>query len=111
MANQAGLKTLKAYTIGFIVSLALTLLTFYVVYMHMDPVNVKQHLFTAQGLIWVLMALAVLQLFVQATCFLRLNASKEGRWELMPFLFIIFIVLIFVFGSLWIMANLNANMM
>jgi len=110
MAKQPGLKTLKAYVIGFIVSLLLTLLTFLLVSMHIDPVN-KQHLFSTNGLILSIMALAVLQLFVQSACFLRLNSSKEGRWELMPFLFIIFIVLIFVFGSLWIMYNLNANMM
>ncbi len=110
MAAVSGLKTLKSYCIGFLVSLLLTLIAFFVVWMHAEPLY-KHHLFSDVGVIVTIMGLAVLQLFVQVTCFLRLNASREGRWELMPFLFAILILVVFVAGSLWIMYNLNYNMM
>ena len=110
MATKSGVKTLKSYAVGFLLSLLLTLLAFFVVWMHSDPMY-KNHLFSNVGLVGAIMALAVMQLCVQVICFLRLNASREGRWELMPFLFAIFIVAIFVIGSLWIMHNLNYNMM
>lgn len=96
------LKTLSSYMIGFIGSLLLTLLAFAVV---------GKHFFSTQIAALVLMALAVVQLFVQVTFFLRLNTSAEGRWNLMPFIFTIFVVLVVVIGSLWIMFNLNYNMM
>jgi cytochrome o ubiquinol oxidase operon protein cyoD len=54
--------------------------------------------------------LAIMQLLVQCICFLRLNTSKTGRWNVLPFLFTIFIIAIFIGGSLWIMVNLNYNM-
>ena len=100
--DKRGMKNLKAYIIGLVLSLILTLTSFTLVGRHMMSTD---HLYIF------LVLLALIQLFVQVVCFLRLNASPEGRWELMPFLFTIFIVLILVFGSLWIMTNLNYNMM
>lgn len=102
LKKNKNLKTFKSYVIGFVLSLLLTLVSFYIAAKHTLP---------AQDLIGTLMILAVMQLVVQAVFFLRLNASPEGRWNLMPFLFVVLIVLVLVFGSLWIMANLNYNMM
>lgn len=100
--SKAGRKSLRAYIIGFVLSLLLTAGSFDLVKAHALP-----SAFIYVGLV----ILAIVQLFVQVTCFLRLNASKEGRWDLMPFIFTIFIVLVLVFGSVWIMLNLNYNMM
>ena len=101
-ADKRGMKTLKAYIIGLVLSLILTLTSF---------VLAGEHLLSTDSLYIFLMLLAVVQLFVQVVCFLRLNSSPEGRWELMPFLFVIVIVLVLVIGSMWIMFNLNYNMM
>lgn|SRR3990167_6568881 len=98
----SGRKTLKSYLTGLILSLAFTLLAFLLVAKHALSVP---HLYIS------LAVLAVLQLIAQVVCFLRMNASKEGQWNLMPFLFTIVIVLVLVVGSLWIMYNLNYNMM
>jgi cytochrome o ubiquinol oxidase operon protein cyoD len=97
-----GKKTLKSYLVGFVLCLILTLASF--------AVAGKPLLNTVQSYI-VLGVLAVAQLFVQVICFLRLNTSKEGRWNVMSFLFTILIILVIVGGSFWIMWNLNYNMM
>ena len=56
--------------------------------------------------------LALLLLIVQTRCFFHLNMkNEEGRWDFMTFLFTIMIILIVVAGNLWIMYNLNYNMM
>ena len=53
-------------------------------------------------------AYALAQLIVQIFFFLHLTAK---RWNLIIFLFTIFVVTIVVGGSLWIMYNLNNNTM
>lgn len=100
--DKRGVKTLKSYIIGLVLSLILTFTAF---------ILAGRHMMTTEHLYIFLMLLAVIQLFVQVVCFLRLNASPEGRWDLMPFLFAIVIVLVLVIGSMWIMFNLNYNMM
>jgi cytochrome o ubiquinol oxidase operon protein cyoD len=108
----SGTKTLKAYVVGLILCLVLTFASFGLAWMHFDKSEAASaHLFSYGGIIITLMLLAVIQLFVQVVCFLRLNGSRDGRWELMPFLFTIFIVLVIAGGSLWIMWNLNYYMM
>lgn len=96
-----GRKTLKSYLIGLGLSLLFTLLAFWLV---------AEHALSNQALYVLLAVFAVCQLVAQVVFFLRITASKEGRWNLMPFLFTIIIVLVLVFGSLWIMINLNYNM-
>lgn len=100
--KDKNLKTLKSYVVGFLLALVLTLLSF--------GVAAEHALFTVSQFYVTLVVLAVLQLLVQVTFFLRLNAAEEGRWNLMPFLFTIVIVLVILIGSLWIMYNLNYNM-
>lgn len=110
MQNTKGMKTLKSYMVGLILALILTLLSFHIASLHLDP-KTAAHALSDKAYFWVMMLLAVIQLFVQVVCFLRINSSKEGRWELMPFLFTIFVVFVVVGGSMWIMWNLNYNMM
>ena len=107
--STGGVKTLPAYIAGLIMSLLLTLAAFGIVAAHLyQPTLLNM----SNGAVYISIAvLAVVQLFVQVVCFLRLNASPEGKWELMPFLFTLLIAAILVSGSLWIMYNLNYNMM
>ena len=96
-----GKKTLKSYVIGLLLSLIFTFCSFGIVAHHIFPLSV---------IFIVLAILAVLQLIAQVVFFLRMNATEEGRWNLMPFLFTIVIVAVIAGGSLWIMYNLNYNM-
>lgn len=95
-------KTLKSYMIGLSLSLILTFTAF---------ICVGQHLLSSEGLYILITVLAVAQLFAQVICFLRLNMTGEGRWNSMAFIFTFLIVFVLVGGSLWIMYNLNVNMM
>lgn len=99
--TASGLKTVQSYVTGLAMSIVLTLLAFG---------TISMHWFTGAEAYIVLSMLAVTQLYVQCVCFLRLNFSSEGRWNLLPFLFVILIMMILVGGSLWIMYNLNCNM-
>ncbi|MSP53603.1 MAG: cytochrome o ubiquinol oxidase subunit IV [Gammaproteobacteria bacterium] len=105
-----GLKTLPAYVTGLILSLLLTLAAFGLIAAHLYKPEYIQNMSVAAIYITIAV-LALIQLIVQVACFLRLNASAEGKWELMPFIFTLLIVAILVSGSLWIMYNLNYNMM
>lgn len=100
--NDSNLKTFGSYMTGLILSLVLTLMSFGII---------SERLFSDKYLYISLAALAILQLFVQSACFLRLNASAEGKWSLMPFIFSLLIIAILVSGSLWIMYNCNYYMM
>jgi cytochrome o ubiquinol oxidase operon protein cyoD len=89
-----------SYVIGFLLSGVTTLLSFYLVITHALPADI---------LIYVIMGIAVLQLLVQLVFFLHLG--QGGRWKVITLLFALLVVLVVVVGSLWIMHNLDYNMM
>lgn|SRR3989338_4172407 len=97
-----GRKTLVTYLIGFVLCLILTIIPFLLV---------GKHVLADETLFVVISILAVIQLLVQVIFFLRLNASPTGKWTSMSFVLTLMIVVILVFGSLWIMYNLNYYMM
>lgn len=97
-----GRKSLTTYLIGFVLCLVLTFIAFAIV--GKDSLS-KEFLYLTVSV------LAILQLIVQVICFLRLNASEGARWNLISFLFTALITFVIVGGSLWIMWNLNYNMM
>lgn len=95
-------KTLAFYVSGFVLSLVLTLVAYYV------AVN---HTFMDLKLIIVLVELAILQFFVQLYFFLHFGSEGRPRWRLLTLVFMMVFVLIVVLGSIWIMHNLNYRMM
>jgi cytochrome o ubiquinol oxidase operon protein cyoD len=102
MKYGAKAKTLKSYVTGLLLSLLFTFSAFIIIGKHLLSVEMSYIVITA---------LAIAQLFAQVICFLRMNVSQEGRWNTMPFLFTFVIIGVLVGGSLWIMYNLNINMM
>lgn len=88
----------QSYTIGFITSLVLTGTAY---------LMVVEHLFGGWTLILAISALAVLQLLVQLLFFLHLGRESRPRWNQSVFAFMLIVVGILVFGSLWIMKNLD----
>ena len=64
---------------------------------------------TATGVLIILVA--AVQIVVHMVYFLHMNTSSEERWNLVALIFTVLIIAIVVVGSLWIMYNLNINMM
>lgn len=93
--------TLSSYLLGFVLSLLLTG-TAYIV--------VTRHLFDGAGLVLVVIVLALVQALTQLLLFLHLGQETKPRWKLGVFLFMLLVLIILVGGSLWIMQNLNYNM-
>ncbi len=88
----------QSYTVGFISSLILTGAAY---------LMVVNQLFSGWGLIIAIMTLAVAQLLVQLLFFLHLGRESKPRWNLQVFSFMLIVVFILVFGTLWIMKNLD----
>ncbi|MFG0833670.1 cytochrome o ubiquinol oxidase subunit IV [Aeromonas bivalvium] len=92
----------KSYLIGFVLSVILTAIPFWLV---MEGT-------ASHGVILgAVVATAVVQIFVHLAYFLHMNTSSEERWNLVALVFTVLIIAIVVGGSLWIMYNLNINMM
>lgn len=100
--HQESHGSVKSYIVGFILSIILTVIPYYLVVNHCLP---KEHLVLA------VMAFAVLQLLVQVIYFLHLSFKGEEYGKTLSFIFTLGVVLILVIGTIWIMWNLYANMM
>ena len=92
---------LGSYVIGFVLSIALTLLAYF---------GVTEGWFDGGTPMVALLVLAVAQLVVQLFFFLHVGRETRPRWKLMMLYLTILTVLIVVIGSLWIMYNLNYRM-
>jgi cytochrome o ubiquinol oxidase subunit IV len=107
MSNQhnthnANHGTLKSYVIGFILSIALTVIPY---------MAVVSHSMTLEMTALIVVGVGIIQLLVQLIFFLHLNTKADGRDNLMAFIFTFLIIAILVCGSLWIMYSMNYNMM
>lgn len=102
--NKLPRSAVKTYINGFILSIVLTLLAFGLVSQH---VNSDHTAFSHTSLTWFLAGLATAQLLVQLVFFLHLGKESRPKLNLMAFYFMLLTVIIIVFGSLWIMDNLD----
>jgi cytochrome o ubiquinol oxidase operon protein cyoD len=57
------------------------------------------------------MALGAIQIVVHMIYFLHMDTKSEGGWNMMALMFTVVLVVIALSGSLWVMHNLNVNMM
>jgi cytochrome o ubiquinol oxidase operon protein cyoD len=95
--------SLKGYLTGFVLSVILTAIPFWLV---MD------HVFASPGWTAVtILFLAAVQIFVHMVYFLHMNTRSEGGWAMMALVFTLVMVIITLSGSIWVMYHLNANMM
>jgi len=99
--------TFKSYLTGFITSVALTLLAYALITIH---INSHHKTFSHPFLLYSVISLAIIQLVIQLAYFLHLNKGENSRWNLIIFTSTIAIILILVIGSVWIMDHLNYNM-
>ena len=95
--------SLSGYLTGFILSVILTAVPFYLV---MTGV-----LGDKKSTALVITAFAAVQIVVHMIFFLHMNTSSEGGWTMMALIFTLILVVIALSGSLWVMYHLNANMM
>lgn len=95
--------SLRSYLTGFVLSVILTAIAFGVVMAG----GFQSRLLTA-GLV---VAMAVAQILVHMVFFLHMNSRSEEGWTMMALIFTAVILAIVVAGSLWVMFNMNANMM
>lgn len=101
-AQDFGHGDLKTYGVGFVVSLALTALSFAAVMSGMVP----------HGMVFpAITLLAVAQLLVQVIFFLHLGTSPEQRSTITILALTVLLIGIIVVLSLWVMHNANVNMM
>jgi cytochrome o ubiquinol oxidase operon protein cyoD len=103
--------TLSSYITGFVLSLALTLGAAWLVSASVSAAHSGRAMFSPDALIGILLALAVVQLFIQLICFMHLADESGPRWKLGALVSALGIILIVVVGSIWIMDHLNYNMM
>ncbi|MDN5937231.1 MAG: cytochrome o ubiquinol oxidase subunit IV [Salinisphaera sp.] len=95
--------SLKAYLIGFGLSVVLTAIPFWLV---MGDVLASSLATTILVLV-----LGVAQIYVHLVYFLHMDTSTEGGWQLMALSFTLILVVIVLVGSIWIMEHLHHNMM
>lgn len=93
----------KGYMIGFVLSVVLTAIPFWLVMTGALGGN--------QVTALAIMAFAVVQIVVHMVYFLHMSPKSEGGWAMMALIFTIVMVVIALIGSLWVMYHLNTNMM
>jgi cytochrome o ubiquinol oxidase operon protein cyoD len=101
--NEEPHGSLQDYVIGFVLSVILTAIPFWLVMAHVF----KSPTVTAFSV----MALAGLQIVVHMIYFLHMTPKAEGGWNMLALIFTLVLVTIALSGSMWVMYHLNNNMM
>ena len=95
--------TLRGYLTGFVLSVVLTAIPFWLV---------MGKVFSSSAVTaTILLAFAVVQIVVHMIYFLHMDAKGEGGWNLLALIFTLVLVVITLAGSIWVMYHLNVNMM
>lgn len=95
--------TFKGYMTGFVLSVILTAIPFWLV-----MGNVFK---TPSTTAMVILAFAAVQIVVHMIYFLHMNAKAEHGWSMLALIFTVVVVGITLSGSLWVMYHMNHNMM
>jgi len=94
----AGTGNIRSYTIGFTLSVVLTVIPFALV-MHGT--------LSRPATIFAIFAAAIVQILVHLYYFLHMDASSRARWNVLALLFAVLIMVLIIGGTIWIMVNLN----
>ena len=95
--------TVKGYVVGFLLSVVLTAIPFWLVMGQVLP--------SKNATALVILAFAAVQMVVHMIYFLHMNSKVEGGWSLLALIFTAALVLIMLSGSIWVMYHMNTNMM
>jgi cytochrome o ubiquinol oxidase operon protein cyoD len=99
--NDTLLSEVSSYLIGLVLALALTATSFYVA---------STPLLWGPGIAVGLIVLATAQMGVHLVFFLHITSGPDNTNNVLALAFGVLIVLLIMTGTLWIMANLVANM-
>lgn len=102
MPQENDKKPLATYIVGFLLSIGLTLLAYFLV---------TENIVTKQYVVALIFVLAVAQMFIQLIFFLHIGGGERSKWRWVTLGFGVLVVIIVGIGSLWIMDHLNYNMM
>ena len=102
LAEQEGLSGALVYTIGLVLAVILTATSFWVA---------NTSLLWSPGVPLGLAVLAIAQMGVHLVFFLPITTGPDNTNNVLALAFGVLIVTLIAAGSLWIMADLNANMM
>lgn len=94
--------SLRDYAIGFVLSVVLTAIPFWLV---------MTGQFSNAATAVIIVAFAVAQIIVHMVYFLHMGTKAEGGWTMTSLVFTIIVVVIMLAGSLWVMHHLHTNMM
>jgi len=100
--KEHGHGTIKNYVIGFILSIILTMIAYFIV---------AERLLNNFVLDVTISIIALAQVLCQLLFFLHLGDEPKPRWNLHAFFFMLLVVVIIVGGTLWIMYNLEYRTM
>ncbi|MBY0560809.1 cytochrome o ubiquinol oxidase subunit IV [Hyphomicrobium sp.] len=95
--------TFKGYMIGFVLSVILTAIPFWLV--------MSGTLGNKDATTVAILVLGAIQIVVHMIYFLHMTPSSESGWTMMALIFTVVMVVITLSGSLWVMYHMNANMM
>ncbi len=95
--------TVGGYIKGFILSVILTAIPFWLVMGEVLPSPTTTTL--------VILAFAAVQIVVHMVYFLHLNSKAEGGWTMLSLMFTVVLLVIMLVGSIWVMFHLNTNLM
>jgi cytochrome o ubiquinol oxidase operon protein cyoD len=94
--------TVKGYLTGFILSVILTAIQFWIV--------MGNWFDKSSTTAFVILAFAAVQIVVHMIYFLHMNAKSEHGWTMLALIFTVVVVVITLSGSLWVMYHMNHNM-
>ena len=95
--------TVGGYMTGFLLSVILTAIPFWLVMARVFP--------SSTVTIIVILAFAMVQIYVHMVFFLHMTSKAEGGWTWMSLIFTLVLLVIVLSGSLWIMYHLKTNTM
>ncbi len=95
--------SVKEYVTGFVLSVVLTAIPFWLVMAKVLPTPAITTL--------VILAFAMVQVVVHMVYFLHMNPKSEGGWNLFALIFTAVLLVIVLAGTLWVMHNMNTHMM
>jgi cytochrome o ubiquinol oxidase operon protein cyoD len=95
--------SLKDYAIGFILSVILTAIPFWLV--------MTKAFDKSSTTAIVILGFAAIQVIVHMVYFLHMNGKAEGGWSMQATVFTLVLLVIVLAGSIWVMYHMNINMM
>lgn len=95
--------TLRGYLTGFVLSVILTAIPFWLVMGNVLDDKVLTSI--------VIMGFAAVQIMVHMVYFLHMNTKSEGGWTVISMVFALILVVVTLAGSIWVMYHLDQNMM